>query len=214
MKKDMKKLMKDVLLNKIKDLYYKTKADVLDSKTLYQGKFIRLNEETYKLPNGRIITKERIIKNNNKEAVIIITETVNNTFLLVSQNRINGVTLEFPSGYIEEDENVFDAGLRELNEETGYTADDIVFIDSYYSTPGIDSAKVSIVLVKNATKTNEQHLDNDEFINYDEFTFDELQELFNNNYITGVGNKLAYFYLLEIIRKNEVQKLKKLTNSQ
>ena len=74
--------------------------------------------------------RERIIKNKNKQAVIVaITE--DDKYLLVAQNRINGMTtLEFPAGYIEENESVTEASLRELLEETGYVSSNIKQIDS------------------------------------------------------------------------------------
>lgn len=193
-------------LGKINKLYNDTKASFLESKTLYQGKFIKLIEEDYLLPNGIIMPREKIIKNNNKESVIVITITIDNKFILVSQNRINGVTLEFPSGYVEENETIFEAALRELQEETGYTSNNIELIDSFYPQPSIDNSIINIVIVKDAVLTNEQRLGNYEYINYDEFSFEELQELINLNYINGCGNKLAYYELLNNYSINKVLK--------
>ena len=195
--------MNNDLLDKINKLYQKTKADKMESKTLYQGNFIKLIEEDFILPNGIIMKRERIVKNNDKESVIIITITSDNKFLLVFQNRINGVTLEFPSGYVEEGESILDAAIRELEEETGYTSSDIKILDSYYANPSIDNSTVNIVLIKDAIKTTKQNLGKYEYINYNEFTLDELKELVNLNYISGVGNKLAFYELLELLNKDK-----------
>ena len=198
--------MNNELENKIKNLIRETKAEKINSVELYKGSFITLLEEAYKLPNGTIIKRERIKKNNGKEAVIIVSRTEDDKYLLVVQNRINGiVSVEFPAGYIEQDEDVITAAKRELLEETGYTSDDMYLLDSYRSSLGIDGSTINIVVANNSIKTSNQHLDESEYINYDLFTLDEITELINNHYINGAGNRLAYF---EIISNNEKEKQK------
>lgn len=200
--------MNEDLNIKINKLMNNTKAIFLESKYLYKGDFISLIQETYLLPNNIVMTRERIIKNNNKQAVIIIAITKENNYLLVSQNRINKMTtLEFPSGYVEINESIKEATIRELLEETGYTTDEIKLIDSYNSQIGIDSSIVNIVIAYNCIKITNQNLGKYEYINFAEFSFDELQELIDLNYISGVGNKLAFYELLNINQNKK--KLKK-----
>ena len=191
------------LRNKINHLINSTKAAYLSSKVLYKGKFINLIEEYYLLPNNILIKREKIIKNNNKEAVIIIAITNEDKYILVSQNRINELTtLEFPSGYVEENESIIAASSRELLEETGYESNNIKILDNYYSQIGIDSSIVNIVVASNCTKITNQNLGRYEYIKYDEFTFEELKELINQNYINGCGNKLAFYELLFFVQDN------------
>lgn len=191
--------MSELLYKKINNLFCETKAEYISSKTLYNGRFIKLISETYKLPNNKFIYRERIEKNNNKEAVIIISITKENNFILVVQNRINElISIEFPSGYVENNEAIEEAANRELLEETGYISNDIVVIDSYCSQLGIDASIVNIVLAKNCIKINEQNLGEHEYINFDEFSFDELCILVKENYLNGCGNKLAFYKLLDI----------------
>lgn len=189
--------MNNLLYTKLNNLFSKTKATHISSKTLYNGKFIKLISEKYKLPNNKIIDRERIEKNSNKESVIIIAITKENKFILVVQNRINELTsIEFPSGYIEEDESVEEAANRELQEEVGYISNDITILDSYRSSLGIDASIVNIVLAKNCFKISEQNLGENEYINFDEFPFDELCYIVKENYINGCGNKLAFYELV------------------
>ena len=189
--------MNNLLYTKLNNLFSKTKATHISSKTLYNGKFIKLISEKYKLPNNKIIDRERIEKNSNKESVIIISITKENKFILVVQNRINELTsIEFPSGYIEEDESVEEAANRELQEEVGYISNDITILDSYRSSLGIDASIVNIVLAKNCIKISEQNLGENEYINFDEFSYDELCSIVKENYINGCGNKLAFYELV------------------
>ena len=189
--------MKNELENKIKSLIKDTKAEQINVRELYKGKFVTLLEEDYRLPNGNIIQRERIRKNNGKEAVIIVGRTSEDKYLLVVQNRINGiVSVEFPAGYIEEGEDVLVAAKRELLEETGYTSDDLYLLDTYRSSLGIDGSVINIVVANNVSLVSEQNLDESEYINYDLFTLDEIGELINNHYINGAGNRLAYFEII------------------
>jgi ADP-ribose pyrophosphatase len=189
--------MKNELENRIKSLIKDTKAEQINVKEVYKGKFITILEEDYRLPNGNIIQRERIRKNNGKEAVIIVGRTSEDKYLLVVQNRINGiVSVEFPAGYIEEGEDVLVAAKRELLEETGYTSDDLYLLDTYRSSLGIDGSVINIVVANNVSLVSEQNLDESEYINYDLFTLDEIGELINNHYINGAGNRLAYFEII------------------
>ena len=202
--------MNEILNIKINKLINNTKGVFLSSECLYKGDFISLIQEKYLLPNNVVMTRERIIKNNNKQAVIVIAITKEGNYILVSQNRINGMTtLEFPSGYVEANESIIDTTARELLEETGYSSNDIKQIDSYNTQIGIDSSIVNIVIAYNCIKTNKQNLGKYEYIKFDEFSFDELEELIESNYISGVGNKLAFYELLNIIshKKKLIKKL-------
>ena len=153
--------------NKINALIKGVKAKCISSEEIFNGNFITLIRESYILPNNKILNRERIIKNKNKQAVIIIAITTENKFLIVSQNRINDiVSLEFPSGYVEKGENVIETTQRELLEETGYTSNNIKKIDSYYTSIGIDSSIVNIVIAYDCIKVSDQNLGETEYIKY------------------------------------------------
>ena len=190
------------LKSKVNNLIKSSSAKRLSSKVLFKGGFISVVEECYQLPNNNIIKKERIIKNNGKESVIIIPKTVDDKYILVAQTRINEITnLEFPSGYVENNETLVEAASRELLEETGYVSLDIKQIDTCYSQVGIDGSVINIMVAYDCVKMHDQSLSNNEYINYDEFTFDELQKFVKSNFIKSTGNKLAFYELKEQLKR-------------
>ena len=183
-----------MLLEKITKLYDKVKGNLTKEDILYSGDFIKLIREIYKLPNNRTITREKIVKNGGKDSVIIVATDGNGNYILTFQTRINDkIIAEFPSGYIENGEDVIEAAKRELKEETGYVSDNVTILDESYYSVGIDNSVCCIVRMKNCVKAF--NVNPNENLTYGIFTEEELKYLLNNNIMCGSLNKLAYYSL-------------------
>lgn len=183
-----------MLLEKITKLYDKVKGNLTKEEILYSGDFINLIKEVYSLPNNKTITREKIVKNGGKDSVIIVATDSNENYILTFQTRINDkIIVEFPSGYIEDGEDVIEAAKRELKEETGYVSDNVTIIDNSYYSVGIDNSICYVVRIKNSIKAF--NVNPNENLTYGIFTEEELKYLLNNNIMCGSLNKLAYYSL-------------------
>ena len=183
-----------MLLEKITNIYEKVKGKLTKEEILYSGDFINLIKEVYSLPNNRTITREKIVKNGGKDSVIIVATDSNGNYILTFQTRINDkIIAEFPSGYIENGEDVIEAAKRELKEETGYVSDNVTILDNSYYSVGIDNSVCCIVRMKNCVKAF--NVNPNENLTYGIFTEEELKYLLNNNIMCGSLNKLAYYSL-------------------
>ena len=183
-----------MLLEKITNIYEKVKGKLTKEEILYSGDFINLIKEVYSLPNNRTITREKIVKNGGKDSVIIVATDSNGNYILTFQTRINDkIIAEFPSGYIEDGEDVIEAAKKELKEETGYVSDNVTILDNSYYSVGIDNSICYVVRIKNSIKAF--NVNPNENLTYGIFTEEELKYLLNNNIMCGSLNKLAYYSL-------------------
>lgn len=186
-----------VLLDKVSELYKKIKGKFIQEEVLYNGNYLEILRETYQLPNEKIIQKEKLVKNGGKNSVIIVAFTHDEKYIITFQNRIKDTLIaEFPSGYMENDEDPIATAKRELLEETGYTSDDLFVIDEAFTSPGIENSTTYIVMANNCIKTDEVKPSNTELVNYGLFSEKELKYFIYNNIMNGAINKLAYYHLV------------------
>ncbi len=173
---------------------------------LFRGKGF-LSSDVYEchLNCGRIVVREKLIKGKKDgSAAIIFALTKTGEVLLNVEPRVftkETVSLGFPSGYIEPNETPVDGARRELLEEHGYQAEEMILLDEFYQDEGCSSAFNKIFLALNASKVDEQHLDKDEIIRPFLCTYDEVLELNRLGYFTGANSKLAIERAKEYLKR-------------
>lgn len=166
-----------------------------------------LSSETYEchLQCGRIVIREKLLKGKKEgSAAIIFALTKTGEVLLNVEPRVftkETVSLGLPAGYIEPNETDEVGARRELLEEHGYQADEMILLDEFYQDEGCSSAFNKIFLALNASKVSEQHLDKDEIIRPFLCTFDEVLELNRLGYFKGANSKLAIERAKEYLKR-------------
>lgn len=154
---------------------------------------------------GKVVFREKLLKGmKDGSASIIVPITRTNKILVVVEPRVHTdltVGVGFPAGYIENNEDMVNGAKRELLEETGYQASNMIHLDEFYQDEGCSAALNHIFLATDCVKVSEQHLDKDEFIKYFECSYDEVLELANLGYIMGGNSKLALEKIKKYVRR-------------
>jgi ADP-ribose pyrophosphatase len=93
----------------------------LTTQQVYRGHFLDVRRDTVALPDGRETVREYIV---HPGAVVVVPMLDDGRLVMERQWRypMNRVMLEFPAGKLEPGEPALTCGVRELAEETGYTA--------------------------------------------------------------------------------------------
>ncbi len=141
------------------DLTEKTLA----SELIYDGKVVHLYKDTVSLPDGGSSTREIV---RHVGAVCILPLTAQNEVVLERQYRyaIGQTLIEIPAGKLDSpDEDVREAALRELREETGLVPAELVDLGDFYGSPAVMGERIRMFLARGLTQSA-QCLDEDEFL--------------------------------------------------
>src|SRR5690349_8687704 len=109
----------------------------------------------------------------------IVALTKSGEVVLVQQYRhgVCDVLLEFPGGVVEDGEEPIDGARRELLEETGYQASEMIQIAKLYPNPALQTNTLYCFLALDAEKIGVQNLDAGEDIEVYLMPLDELVEV-------------------------------------
>ncbi|XAW88035.1 NUDIX hydrolase [Vibrio sp. CDRSL-10 TSBA] len=145
------------------------------SKTIHSWKTIALIEEEVQLPNGHTITHTTI---EHPGAAVILPVTDQNKVVLVHQFRpsLKKWLLELPAGTMERGECSLTCAHRELEEETGYSANDMIELGSVTPLAGFCDEIQYLYVAKQLSKTNRLGCDEDEVIEVVELSVQELEQ--------------------------------------
>lgn len=146
--------------------------EIVDERTAWAGTFLRAEDVTVRLPNGRL-AKRDVIRHPGAVAVIALTD--DGKLVLVHQYRcsIEQVTLEIPAGKLELGEDPQHAAARELVEETGYEASRMAYLGPIATAAGYSDEMIHIFMAMGLRFVGARP-DDDEFLSVDLVDLNEM----------------------------------------
>lgn len=172
-------------------------SDVVAQKKVYEGRVLDVNVETHCLPDGRLSDFE-IIRHPGGAALLPVLS--DGRVLLISQFRpaIGKMIYEIPAGRLEPEELPEDCAARELQEEAGYQAAQVLPLGGFWSTPGFCDEYIYLFYSKELVKS-EQSLEPDEIIELHSFSVAEALAMVENGEILDSKTQIALlrYHLLE-----------------
>lgn len=173
----------------------------ISSEEIFDGVAIHLFRDEILLPDGNKGVREVI---RHPGAVCVLPVTDDGDVIFVNQFRyaFNKVTLEAPAGKLEKGEEPTLAALRELSEETGLDAENLIPMGDMYTTPALIDEVIHLYLATGLTQ-GEQHLDKDEFINTLKMPLSKAVEMVMNGEIKDSKTQTVLLKAERYLKENK-----------
>ncbi len=128
----------------------------------FKGKIFDIAVCEAELADGRKVRRD-VICHSGGACILPLYDDGSVTLVRQYRYGVSEVTLEVPAGKLEIGEDPLEAVRRELSEETGCTADEIILLGKDYASPAILSEIIYVYLARGLHEGS-QHLDPGEFL--------------------------------------------------
>jgi len=148
-----------------------SEARRLGRKTIFDGRVVHLSVDRVELPNGKT-TELEVISHPGAAAMVPLSE--DGEVLLVRQYRYatGSWLLEVPAGKLDPGEEPEVCAAREVEEEIGYRAGELISLGWIWTTPGFTDEKIWLYLAR-GLEPAEQNLQTDEVLTVESIPFAE-----------------------------------------
>jgi ADP-ribose pyrophosphatase len=177
----------------------KTRAKLLKSEVLYEGKVFRLQRDTVIEPGGPQVDRDIIV---HPGSVVVMPVFDDGRILLIRQYRhsVGEFLWELVAGRKEPQETPAVAARRELIEETGYRAKRLRKLMRVVPTPGFVNEWMWIVAAEGLTEGTAQP-EEDEKITPRIFTLKEAMKMIERGTLRDAKSICGILYYNQFIKK-------------
>lgn len=163
------------------------KWKVISKNLVYTSKFVSIYDDRVELP----VNQEIIFTRLELRDFVSVLPIIDNKIIMVKVLRypINDVSVEIPSGFIEDGESPEASAFRELEEETGYKAQELVSM-GWYHPLSRSLQRAHLFLARKLTRSM-QELDSTEQIRVKKVSIRELEKLLTTGKVTHAPTVLA-----------------------
>jgi nudix-type nucleoside diphosphatase (YffH/AdpP family) len=122
--------------------------ETLNSTHPFRGKIVSVRLDEVRLEDGHV-TRQEVVEHRDSMTVVALDSE--NRLVLVKQYRhaVGEELLETPAGSVDEGETAEQSVNRELAEETGLCAHEVVKLGSFYLAPGWATEHMHVYLARN-----------------------------------------------------------------
>jgi ADP-ribose pyrophosphatase len=173
------------------------KATVKSTAEVYNGRIFNFVTENLTLPNGRD-TEMAFIRHPGSIAVVPLLD--DNTVVMELQYRhpTGEYLLEIPAGTLEPGESPLNCAKRELVEETGFRAQELIKLGKIHMIPAYSDEQIHLFVAKGLTPAK-QNLDPDEIIEVVTYPLEKALKMIEAGKITDaltiLSIQMAWFYI-------------------
>ncbi len=170
----------------------------LATRRAYAGRLLKVDVETIRTPNGTELDLELIRHPGAAAVVPLLSEPGSDdpVVLLLRQYRYaaSGMLWEIPAGVLEPGEEPESCARRELEEETGATAERIEHLTTIYTTPGFTDERIHLFLATGIRPGTARH-EADELIQVEPRPLKSVLEMIRDGEIQDGKSIAALLYV-------------------
>jgi ADP-ribose pyrophosphatase len=186
------------------------KWTVRSSRTLLsRPPWLHVEEQDVELPNGHVI--EGYLLTPIPQVSMVFTVTHHRQVLFVEQYKHGAGTWmwDLPAGYVDEGEDPFACAKRELEEETGYVADEWHVLGGWLIDPNRADARFFYYLALNARPDGRRHLDETEDIVVHHVPVDEVALALTDGRVKSLASWAGVMAGLTALQSEEFNRKKR-----
>ena len=169
----------------------------LSSRRVYDGRVINVDIDSVRFPNGATGELEMVRHPGASAVVPFLTDPSGDDpqILLIKQYRYaaGDFIYEIPAGKLDGDEDPAVCARRELQEETGCTAERIEHLYTFFTTPGFTDEVIHAYIATGLTRGEVTH-EKDEFMTVETVTLSRALELIKTGELKDAKTALSILF--------------------
>ncbi len=149
---------------------------LIKSQILFKGKVFDHQVDEIQYDSGNIGIREVAV---HPGGAVVIPIKDNGKIILVKQFRypLQTTLIELPAGKLEKGEDPLNCAVRELEEETGYTAEEIKKVGEIYTAPGYCTEILHIYSAKGLRPGNHRREEGEQGMEILELSLEEIEKM-------------------------------------
>jgi ADP-ribose pyrophosphatase len=178
------------------------KWKILSSEYLFNDLWFKVRKDKCITPGGKTVDPYYVYEFPDWVTAFPVTEDGKVILLRQYRHALGDVCIEIPGGCVDDtDTDYQEAIARELREETGYEFSSYEYLGKISSNPSTNSNLMHMFLARGGKKVAEQQLDNNEEIEVELVSVDDIKQSMKENKIVQAMHVTCMMYALDKIGK-------------
>lgn len=175
----------------------------LKSEYAFKGRIFNVRVDEALMPDGRTAGRE-VVEHNGGVMVAPLDSDGNLYFVDQFRYPYFEVVTELPAGKLEKGEDPYEAGVRELREETGAAAEKIISLGKLYPSPGYCGEIINLYFATGLT-FGEQDPDDDEFLEVKKIHISKAVEMVMNGELRDSKTQVGVLKIARLLDEGKIK---------